>query len=153
MPETFLIFLSAGIMLAAAISDPQQVTLLWLRLCGIIALAVGGLSLYFLLTRDAGDTSTPVFFQRMQTGQTILALVLILGQLAFVQVAWRRTQRFLAGVAFVVGVLAGVGMLHDMMVTRGTHLNYPPKALGIALQTLTGLGIASMGGLALMDML
>src|SRR5687768_5293001 len=130
MPETFLIFLSAGIMLAAAISDPQQVTLLWLRLCGIIALSAGGLSLYFLLMRDAGDSVAPIFFQRMQIGLTIATLVLILGQLAFVQVAWRRTQRILAGAAFIMGVLAGVGMLHDMMVIRGTHPNYPPKTFG-----------------------
>jgi len=153
MAEAFLIFLSAGIMLAAVISDPEQVTLLWLRLCGIIALAVGGLSMYFLLTRNAADSTTPVFFQRMQIGLTIATLALILGQLAFVQVAWRRTQRVLAGAAFVVGVLAGAGMLHDMMVTRGTYLNYPPKALGITLQMLAGVGIAGMCGLALMDML
>ena len=40
MPETFLILLTGGVMLAAAISDPHQVTLHWLRLCGIIALSL-----------------------------------------------------------------------------------------------------------------
>src|SRR5688572_2174296 len=101
MPATFLILLAAGVMLAAAVSEPQQVTLLWLRLCGIIALTAGGLSLYFLLTREAESSITPAFFQRMQIGLTIVTLALVLGQLGFVQVASRRVQRILAILAFM----------------------------------------------------
>ena len=46
MTETFLILLAAGVMLAAAVSDPKQVTLQWLRLCGIIALALVALAVF-----------------------------------------------------------------------------------------------------------
>ena len=51
MPETFLILLAGGIMLAAAVSRASQVTLNWLRLCGILALAMSGVGLFFYFSR------------------------------------------------------------------------------------------------------
>src|SRR5687767_4530560 len=50
--ETFLILLAAGVMLAAAVSDAKEVTLQWLRLGGILALALGALGLFFFLRRE-----------------------------------------------------------------------------------------------------
>ena len=47
MTEAFLVLLAGGVMLAAVISDPKQVTVNWLRLAGIIALAMGALSSSF----------------------------------------------------------------------------------------------------------
>jgi hypothetical protein len=152
MPETFLILLAAGIMLAAAAPNPFHVTLHWLRLAGILALSMTGLSLYFLLTRDV-RADTPIFFQRLQIGQAIVTAGLILAQLAFAQTGWRRAQRAAALGAFVVGVLAGSAMLHDMMIVRGSAMNFPPKSLAMLLQTLASAGIAALCGLALMDML
>ena len=54
MPETFLILLAGGIMFAAGISDPKQVTLQWLRLCGILALAMAGLAMFFMSRQPQG---------------------------------------------------------------------------------------------------
>jgi hypothetical protein len=122
MPESFLILLAGGIMLAAAVSDPQQVTLNWLRLAGILALVMAGLSMYFA--------------QRLWliNGLTIAA---ILGQLAFAQIAWRRTQQVFAWLAFLLALRVGVA-----------YLDRPPL-----IAYASAIGIAAMTGLALMDML
>jgi hypothetical protein len=152
MTETFLILLAGGVMLAAAISDPKEVTLQWLRLAGIIALALGALGLFFFLRREVPAESSP-FFHRLQLGLLIAFLLAVLGQLGFVQVAWRSVQRGFAAVAFVVGVLSGAGLLHELMVARGTAVAFPPKVLSMLLQTAACVGVASMSGLVLMDML
>src|SRR3954469_7797878 len=117
MPETFLILLAGGIMLAAAVSDPQQVTLLWLRLCGILALAMAGLSAFFLFRREGAVPRDGVVF-------TAATTVASLAQLAFVQIARRRTQQWLAFVAFFFAVAAGSQYLkpagwQQMSVWRG----------------------------------
>ena len=152
MPETFLILLAGGVMLAAAVSDPRQVTLNWLRLGGIIALSVGGLAAFFHFQR-AAVPELPLFYRRMQAGLVAATLVAVLGQLAFAQVAWRGTQRALAGVAFLVALLAGVNIIHGQMTPTGVAVRFPPKALSVALQTASCAGVAAMTGLALMDML
>src|SRR6266576_2970934 len=100
MPETFLILLAGGIMLSAAISDPHEVTLNWLRLCGILALAMAGLSAFFLFRREDGATRDMIAF-------TAAATLAVLAQLAFVQVAWRKTQQWLGFLAFFFAVAAG----------------------------------------------
>ncbi len=140
-------------MLAAAVSDPRQVTLLWLRLAGIIALTMCGLAMtfYFFAERDVAITSA--LLRRVQVGLFVTTALLVLGQLAFAQVAWRRAQRAFAAAAFGVAVLAGCNVLHEQMVGQGTAVRFPPKALSMALQTLSCAGAAAMTGLALMDML
>ena len=136
MPETFLILFAGGVLLAAAISDPRQVTLLWLRLAGIIALSLTALSIFFLLRRDEPHTIA-------QAGGCAFTIAAILGQLGFVQVAWRRTQRVCAAVAFVAAVVAGAAML--------PRPAGPPPERAMVLLSLAG--IAAMTGLVLMDML
>jgi hypothetical protein len=138
MVETFLILLAGGVMLAAVVSDPKQVTLDWLRLCGIIALAVGGMSLFFLLRR-----SDPA--PRIAVVSTISALAAVLAQLAFVQVDWRRTQRLFSLVAFTGAIVAGVTTLRVAESPDGWR--------AILFPTASAIGIAGMTGLALMDML
>ena len=152
MPETFLILLAGGVMLAAAVSDPRQVTLNWLRLAGIIALSVGGLAAFFWFQR-APAAELPAFYRRVQAGLVVATLVAVLGQLAFVQVAWRGSQRALAAAAFFLAVLAGTNFVHGQMIPGGVAVRFPPKALSIALQTASCAGVAAMTGLALMDML
>ena len=69
MTETFLILLAGGVMLAAAVSRPKElrrqgpddldgVTLQWLRLAGIIALALGALAMFFFLRREMPAEAT-----------------------------------------------------------------------------------------------
>ena len=128
MAETFLILFAGGIMCAAAISDPDEVTLNWLRLCGIIALALAGLSSFFLFRRPEPTGGFAL-------GTTSAVILLILAQLAFVQVAWRTTQRVMAALAFVAAVRVGAS-------GNWTWIGYT-----------SAVGIAAMSGLALMDML
>ena len=96
MAETFLILLSGGVMLAAAVPQPRGVELRWLRLAGIIALAMLGLSAYFYVTRTPPAIEVPALYRRIQVGLIIATAAAVLAQLAFVQVAWRATQRVFA---------------------------------------------------------
>jgi hypothetical protein len=153
MPETFLILLAGGIILAAAISSPAQVTLNWLRLCGILALVMAALALFFYFTRDAHPAPLSPRMRNIQVGLLMATVALILGQLAFVQVAWRRTQRVIAAAAFVIAVLAATNLLHEMMSPLGTATKYPPKLWAMTIQSLAAAGIGAASGLALMDML
>src|SRR3954466_16238594 len=52
MTESFLILLAGGVMLAAFISSPRDVTVNWLRLAGIIAMALTALAAFFFSRRD-----------------------------------------------------------------------------------------------------
>jgi hypothetical protein len=130
MPETFLILLAGGIMLAAAISDPRQVTLHWLRLCGILALALAGLSGFFLYRRP--EPLAPA----MWLADACL-FAAIVAQLAFVQVGYRRTQQAFAWLAFFLAVKIGADQ-----IPTGRLIAYA-----------SAIGIAAMTGPALMDML
>jgi hypothetical protein len=152
VPETFLILLAGGVMLAAAVPRPGDVTLHWLRLGGVIALCMFALGAFFYLRRDS-VAEVPVFYRRVQAGLLLATAAGILGQLGFVQVDWRRTQRAFAAGAFVVAVLAGSNLLHELMVARQTAVRFSPKALSIALQAIASAGVAALPGLALMDML
>lgn len=140
-------------MLAAAISDPKQVTLRWLRLAGIIALTMCGLAWVFYGFGERDIATGSVLLRRIQVGLFVVTGLMVLGQLSFVQVAWRRTQRAFAAGAFVVAVLAGCNVLHEMMAAQGTAVRFPPKVLSMSLQTFACAGVAAMTGLALMDML
>jgi anaerobic dimethyl sulfoxide reductase subunit C (anchor subunit) len=138
MPETFLILLGAGVMLTCAASDPKAVILRWLRLGGIIALCMSALAGFFLWRRDV----VPAHSIALLAG----AIVLILGQLAFVQVAHRQTQRLLSAAAAAVGVAAGVVLLRSVLDPRAAAA--PVWLLGIG-----ALLAAGASGLSLMDML
>src|SRR4051794_21285464 len=102
MPETFFILLAGGIMLAAAVCDPDAVTLNWLRLCGILALAMAGLAAFFLFRAEDGRGAM------LALGGTAAA---VCGQLGFAQVAMRRIQRAFAAAAYLVAVAAAVLLL------------------------------------------
>src|SRR3954471_19220214 len=96
MAESFFILLAGGIMLAAAVSDPEQVTLHWLRLAGIIALTMCGLAVVFHVFGERDTANTASILRRVQVGLFATSALLVLAQLAFVQVARRRTQRVFA---------------------------------------------------------
>jgi hypothetical protein len=129
MAESFFMLLAAGVMLAAAISDPKQVTLHWLRLAGLIALTMAGLGIFFFTRRSD--------FAFGQVRYFVLATIAILGQLAFVQSGWKRAQRAFALAATICGIVGACVLL-----------DHNPIAVSLAT-----LGIAAMSGLCLMDML
>ncbi len=147
MPETFLILLAGGVMLAAAVSSPRQVTVHWLRLSGILALCFAGLAVFFVMRREPLPDVSHVY-RRIQSGMLVATVVAILAQLAFVQTLFRRTQRLFAGVAFLLASMVGTGLLHELAPRAGIA---KPQAVG--LQTLACAGAAALPGLALMDML
>lgn len=129
MTESFLLLFAAGIMFAAAVPNPKEVTLNWLRLAGIIALALLALSIYFFL-HSGQPRVAQAFILYALVGTAILA------QLAFVQISFRQTQRLCAFLAFVTGILL------------------PALALPNWASAVTATaGIAAVVGLALMDML
>lgn len=127
MPETFLILLCGGVMLAAALSDPRAVTLRWLRLAGIIAISMAALSMFFTAPRV--------------NVWSVLAAAAVMTQLGFVQVAWRNTQRAMAGAAFALAVAAGTSLLLAI------------RPMNVPLLAITCAFAAGVMGLALMDML
>jgi hypothetical protein len=137
MPETFLILLAAGVMLAAAVPEPRDVTLRWLRLAGMIALVMVGLSVFFWWRREEARAHVVALLYGV-------IAVLVLGQLATTQLARAKWARLLAAMAFVVGVVLGV------------HLGEPAagaEARSIVALIISCAGVAAMTGLALMDML
>src|SRR4051794_12540116 len=99
MSETFLVLLAAGGMLAAFISDPREVTVNWLRLAGIIALAMTALSGFFLWRRE----------QTNEKDWLLYALVFgaILLQIGGIHLPQARMGRPFALVAAVGGILLG----------------------------------------------
>jgi hypothetical protein len=152
MPETFLILFAGGVLLAGAVSNPREVTLQWLRLGGIIALALSAVGLFFyFFSRETVEL--PRFFRQIQWGLLAAFIVAILGQLAFVQVAWRGTQRAFAVAGFVLAVLVGANLVHEMMIPRGSAGQLEPKGLALTVQALACAGVAAMTGIALMTML
>src|SRR4051812_22556537 len=141
MPETFLILFAGGILLAAAIEDPRQVTLHWLRLAGLIALTLSCVSLFFLLSRYY-TAKADVDLRHAQFAAFWGVMLLTVAQLGFVQSQWMRTQRFFAGAAFVCATIAGVLALSERSGTLHFTIVAP----------IACAGIAAMTGLALMDM-
>jgi hypothetical protein len=133
MPETFLLLLCGGIMLASAIPNPREVTLQWLRLCGIIAITMLGLSVFFWTRRLVHDRMDPIFYS--------IECVLILLQLALVQTAHPRTARFPAILAALVSFPLAVRLLG-----RVEFVPYGAELVGCA-------GVAAMCGIVLMEML
>jgi hypothetical protein len=132
MPETFFVLLAGGVMLAAWIPRPADVTLHWLRLAGIIALVMAGLSLFFFHRREIPATHPQVFHY-------LLVILLILVQLAAAQISLRHLQRWIAFLAFVMTIILAVSF-------------FPPSHNPFAI-TASCIGIAAMMGLSLMDML
>jgi hypothetical protein len=146
MAEAFLLLLAAGVMLAVAVPDPRDVTLNWLRLGGIIALALIGLSWYF--GRD-----THVVGRVLRYRHAGMA-VLVLGQLGFAQSAWRKSQRVVALTAFLAGCWLVTKTFELTKAISVQELPHPGYVLRVRMaDVLTNAGVAAMTGLVLMAML
>lgn len=137
MPETFLILLAGGIMLAAGICDPKAVTLNYLRLAGILALCAAGLSFFFLFKGPEAADHRAVWM-------TSSVIVVVMAQLATVQIGWRTVQRVFAFISLLLAL--NVAEFQQPLWKDGTLLL---EVLWISGTFL----IAAMTGLALMDML
>jgi hypothetical protein len=129
MTESFLVLLAGGVLLAAAISNPKEVTINWLRLAGIIALALTALSLYFFypLNKPA----------KVNVPYAILTACIFI-YLVGIHFPKANSARPVAAVAFAAAA-----------ILAARHLLPAPNPHSY----LTTAGIAAMTGLSLMDML
>src|SRR6266496_1005035 len=103
MTETFLVLLAAGVMVAAFISDPREVTVNWLRLAGIIALAMTALSAYFYSRRE-----TTVQRERILLGIVFFSILAYLGGIHLPIAAIARPFALAAAVG---GVILGARLI------------------------------------------
>ena len=134
MPETFLILLCGGVMLASAIPKPRDVTLQWLRLCGIIAITMLALSAFFSFRRETG-------IGRNLAYAYILNAIGVAFQLAMVQTNQPAAGRVCAILSFLSSLAIGVALL-------GRPMNVPVAAAIVGCAS-----VAAMCGMALMEML
>ena len=93
MIVVMLLMIAGGIGLAQALSDPDQVTLRWLRLGGIIAVCL--LAVTAVMTRS-DETQVDFTFWLLPAGTAFVV------QLILVQLGRRRSQRVAAFIAFVL---------------------------------------------------
>jgi hypothetical protein len=149
MAESLLILIAGGVMLAAAVPNPSDVRVAWLRLAGVLAtlLATAGAA---IAAGRTGLVETPPFFRRVQAALVGLTLLFAVTQFAFAFTGRPRALRLTCLVGCVVAVLAGSNLLHDAMLARGSAVAFQPKAFAMALQTVAAAGAASVTGLALM---
>ncbi len=138
MTETFLVLLAGGVMLAAFISDPKEVTVNWLRLAGIIALAMGALSVFFYWRR--GGTT------REERLGYVIIFAAILGEIGAIHLPFAGVARPCAGVVFMGAIVLATKLLWPAM--QGQRPRYDE----LAWMASCG-GVAAMCGVALMDML
>jgi len=134
MPETFLLLLCGGVMLASAVPKPRDVTLHWLRLAGIIAMTMLGLSAFFALRRETRIPHLEIYLY-------VCVTCMIAAQLAAVQTDRPDFARGFAIFAFLCSIPFSAAML-------GRPLNVP---LGAAIVGCAG--VAAMCGIVLMEML
>src|SRR3954468_2827841 len=130
MTEGFLVLLAGGVMLAAFISDPREVTVNWLRLAGIIALAMTALSAFFYWRRGSTIEREWVMYG--------ILLVAILGEIGGIHMP-----------------IAAIGRPFALVAAAGAVLLGAQLALGrtSAVGLISAAGVAAMCGVALMDML
>lgn len=105
MLVTLLILMIGGIGLAQAVSSPNEVTLRWLRLGGLVAI---GLTAVAAVMQTAGGW--PPVARAIEFAFVAAACIV---QLLTIQLGWRRIQRGAAFALFAAAVVAAVGNLRD----------------------------------------
>ena len=133
----YMLLIASGIGFVQTVSNPNQVTLRWLRLGGIIALSLLATAMAHQIATLA---SAPVVLMTAAVGVAFVVQVLT------VQLARHQAQRLAAAVAFLLGVTAA-GALLPRVALDGTR-----GAGGPALATTVGLAAALLGA-CLMAML
>ncbi len=143
-----LILLVAGVGLAQGVSSTQQVTARWLRLGGLVALAL-------LVTADAMTSLT----DGLRWGRHMLFALLavpVVGQLMAVQSGRLRAQRLLAWATWAVGSLLAAALLLRIMAQTlrvGAMERFIPEgSWALACLAAAGLSAGLLGG-GLMTML
>jgi len=94
MIATLLLLFVGGIGLTQAVSDPKQVTLRWLRLGGLISLALLAVAVTLTFLQHNGNID-PLLW---------IAAAMVIGQLMTVQLGKRSAQRAFAMLVFLTAV-------------------------------------------------
>ena len=146
MVSVILLLLVGGVGFAQVISDPNQVTLRWLRLGGIIALSLLAVTATFVVMtgRLNGVTLTPL---------GIVTAAAFVVQLLAVQLDHRRTQRVAAGAGFLLACGAAVWVSGTMGDPPTTASWAGPSIWDVALLYFVTLLSAGLMGGFLMTML
>ncbi|MDX1683252.1 MAG: hypothetical protein R3336_09030 [Phycisphaeraceae bacterium] len=137
MTGAILLLIVAGIGLAQVVSSPRQVTLLWLRLGGLIAI---GLLAVAVVVVGLGGWGSNLYLVGA-------VAVIAVGQLMTVQLGWKVTQRILAGGTFLVGATLG-----GLWMARVAMPELQPSAAAVAMVP-TAMAAAGLLGGSLMTML
>jgi hypothetical protein len=148
MAEVLLILLAGGLLLGTSLPNPAEAGPVWTRRVSALAMILLGAGAILAATLPREAVDVPPFYRRIQTGlilTTIAAALLHRVAIRF-ETAW--TRRMIAGAGFLLAVMAGGNLLHEAMLPRGTAVAVPPKALSVALQTLSCLGAAAVPGVA-----
>lgn len=147
-----LLMLVAGIGFAQAISSPQQVTLRWLRLGGLISVALLASAVVVILCTDAGVKRHGVKILAV-FGLPVTAVV---AQLIAAQLGWRQTQRFAAAVVWVLtSILIAVSLPQPLTGFQETANPWAPprQAARVVGGGLTAFTSSALLGGTLMTML
>ena len=146
MIAVVLLLIVGGIGLTQAVSDPNQVTLRWLRLGGIIAVC-----LLAVATTLAFVTPQPSVSGGRWVGHVVI-FVLLIAQLLAVQMGLRTSQRIAAGLGFLGVWLVVSRLLPEMLGSTATTgvPRLPDDANGLdsgmGLVIMTPLSGGLMGG-------
>jgi hypothetical protein len=147
-PALMLLEFIGGIALACAITNPHEVTLRWLRLAGIIALALAGVAAV-VITLGASLPTNPHNHTHIQNLTLIIVPISFLIQLITVQRAMRNTQRLAASLAFISVVILASSAMRYVCTSDST----PSSFLLTINLLLTALSSAGLLGGYLMTML
>lgn len=140
MLAALLIMIIGGIALTQTVSDPKQVTLRWLRLGGLINIAVFAFAVtasFFAGRATIGTDAWPL---------AILALPVI-AQLLTVQMGWRVAQRVSAGVTFIVACVLTTMMVRTQMLPAGQEVATDVQGVGTATMASLAGGMTLANGL------
>ena len=143
MIGVFLLLLVAGVGMAQAVSDPRQVTLRWLRLGGLIAVALLAVAGVIEVSTEPVSGVTWLLF-----GATSVAFV---AQLMAAQLGGRHVQRLAAALGLALGV-AVVVLLFAEQLPAGAPGAAQAAAIGWPVALTVTLSCGLLGG-GLMTML
>jgi len=146
MAIVMLLLFVGGIGLTLGVSDPEQVTLRWLRLGGLIAISLTAVAAVILVL---GEYETGVAFW---LSSAVLVAVLV-GQLLLVQTAKRLPQRlccflvYLASTAVIISLFVN-GAVQGLVIPEGTWQSWPVEAhlQWLAFIATTLLSAGMLGG-------
>ena len=111
-----LLMMVGGIGLTQAVSDPHQVSLRWLRLGGLIAVALLAVAAVAAVT--IGTESS-----RAKLSWIALVAIPCVTQLMMVQIGWRRSQAISALIGFILTAMAVSALMMPMHTTSGSAPN------------------------------